>query len=472
MATESQSLPYHEPLILTILTQTSFLLLLNLLNTLLNATIYCGLLGQILLGIIYGILLTNTTLLPLSAQTTIVDPGYLGLILLVFEGGLTTSLPTLLPNLPISIAVAVTGIAVPIALSFLLGPIMSASGIMCFATGAAMSATSLGITFAILSTSGFAGTRLGTVLSCAAMVDDVVGLVMIQVVGNLGGSGGGVDGGVIARPVGASLGLLLVVVAGGWGIEKVCRGRFTSERYTGVKSALLAHTALLIGLIVAASYSGTSVLFAAFLAGAGSTWWDGKRGNSSSEWTAAKRILKPFFASIGISIPITQMFSQSMVWRGIVYSLLMILGKLITGLWLLRFSLPFPFPTPTTLLHKLRIRRKLGPHNPTTRTPSKPRSLYPAAILGLSMVARGEIAFLIASIAESKGVFGRSENGVYLAVVWAAVVCTVIGPLGVGMLVRRHLTRSRSKMPILCQCVCGQFHGENNVNFTQEVQTQ
>jgi len=30
------------------------------------------------------------------------------------------------------------------------------------------------------------------------------------------------------------------------------------------------------------------------------------------------------------------------------------------------------------------------------------------------MVARGEIAFLIASIAESKGVFGQSENGVYM----------------------------------------------------------
>jgi len=103
MAAESKSLSYHGPPILTILIQASFLLLLNLLNTLLNATIYCGLLGQILLGIIYGIPLTATTLLlPLSVQTTIVDLGYLGLILLVYEGGLTTSLPALLSNLPMS----------------------------------------------------------------------------------------------------------------------------------------------------------------------------------------------------------------------------------------------------------------------------------------------------------------------------------------------------------------------------------
>jgi len=103
---------------------------------------------------------------------------------------------------------------------------VGASRVMCFAAGAAMSATSLGTTFTILSTSGFAGTRLGTVLSSVAMMDDVVGLVMIQVVGNL--SGGGVDGEVIARPVDESLGLLLVVIVGGRGVERGCRGKFTA----------------------------------------------------------------------------------------------------------------------------------------------------------------------------------------------------------------------------------------------------
>jgi len=34
-------------------------------------------------------------------------------------------------------------------------------------------------------------------------------------------------------------------------------------------------------------------------------------------------------------------------------------------------------------------------------------------------------------------VFSQSENGVYLVVVWAAVMCTAVGPLGVELLVRR-----------------------------------
>ncbi|KAH0125533.1 hypothetical protein KCU67_g17580, partial [Aureobasidium melanogenum] len=54
---------------------------------------------------------------------------------------------------------------------------------------------------------------------------------------------------------------------------------------------------------------------------------------------AVNSILKPFFfASIGFSIPITQMFRGAIVWRGIVYTILMMLGKLACGLVLLRFT--------------------------------------------------------------------------------------------------------------------------------------
>lgn len=62
------------------------------------------------------------------------------------------------------------------------------------------------------------------------------------------------------------------------------------------------------------------------------------------------------------------------------------------------------------------------------------------------MTARGEIGFLIASVAASTGLFdsaaekARENSGsseIYLVVVWAVVLCTIIGPLSVGSLVRR-----------------------------------
>ena len=78
------SLPYHEPDIETVLIQSGFLLLLNAVNFILNHTIYCGLLGQVLLGIAFGT--PGAKWLDDSAEVTVVQLGYLGLLLLVFEG--------------------------------------------------------------------------------------------------------------------------------------------------------------------------------------------------------------------------------------------------------------------------------------------------------------------------------------------------------------------------------------------------
>jgi len=80
----ASSLPYHEPGIVTILIQTSFLLLLNIINAALDRVLYCGLLGQVLVGIAWGT--PGAKWLSMSTEETIVQLGYLGLILLVYEG--------------------------------------------------------------------------------------------------------------------------------------------------------------------------------------------------------------------------------------------------------------------------------------------------------------------------------------------------------------------------------------------------
>jgi hypothetical protein len=83
-AAAAPSLPYHEPGIVTILIQSSFLLLLNAVNSVLDRLVYCGLLGQVLLGIAWGT--PGAKWLSVEAEEFIVQLGYLGLILLVYEG--------------------------------------------------------------------------------------------------------------------------------------------------------------------------------------------------------------------------------------------------------------------------------------------------------------------------------------------------------------------------------------------------
>jgi len=102
--------------------------------------------------------------------------------------GLSTSFSSLNANLALSIAVAITGIGLPIALSFMSQELAGASSLQAFSAGAALCSTSLGTTFIILGTSGLTNTRLGTVLTTAAILDDVVCLIMVQVISNLGTS--------------------------------------------------------------------------------------------------------------------------------------------------------------------------------------------------------------------------------------------------------------------------------------------
>lgn len=134
-----------------------------------------------------------------------------------------------------------------------------------------MAATSLGTTFEILKSAGLEKTRLGVVLTSAAMLDDVIGLVMIQVVSGLGKDGGKVSVESVVRPVAASLGLVFAVVGVAWVAKKALGARKWGG---GWERRWVIQTMVLFGAVAAAGYAGASVLFAAFLAGAGVSWWD------------------------------------------------------------------------------------------------------------------------------------------------------------------------------------------------------
>ncbi|KAJ0160467.1 hypothetical protein CTA2_7896 [Colletotrichum tanaceti] len=559
MATAGSSLAYHEPSVAAIIILSGFLLLLNGVNFALDKLVYCGLVGQVFLGIAWGT--PGARWLPQDMEQSIMQLGYLGLILIVFEGGLSTSFRSLKANLLLSIGVAMTGIAVPMGLSFTLSSMVGASPLQAFAAGAALCSTSLGTTFTVLGTSGLTTTRMGVVLTSAAMMDDVIGLIMVQIVSNLGGGGGGGGGGfnavTVVRPVLVSFGFAMLVPAACKFIVGPVTLRLNAmrEKSPGSKlddtlrlrqTALVLHTCWLFGLVVGGTFAGTSSLLAAYVAGATISWWDsevphlGARANnmtgesatgpsstapdqkvvgtgSSTEASAAvlsvaatatatatapdvrepdtynsgvniyecyyskavEHVLKPFFfASIGFSVPITRMFSGPIVWRGVVYTILMMMGKMLCGLWLLSFA--SPLQTVQRVAAKIsgaskKRSKKLAPgaqcaatgtdaspnsgetkpqrdHNPpqpanatknASPEPEMPVSVYPACILGFAMVARGEIGYLISALAESTGIFSGGTGALdqpselFLMVTWAITLCTIIGPICVGLLVNR-----------------------------------
>ncbi|KAJ5503148.1 Cation/H+ exchanger [Penicillium fimorum] len=185
MASELESaFAYHEPSTKTVLNYTGFLLIPNIANTCLDKLLYCGLISQLLIGVLWGT--PGAQWFDQETERVIQQIWYLGLILLIYEGGLSTSIKALKANILLSTAVAITGICVPMGLPFILKELVSATYLQSFAAAAALSATSLGSTFTILSTTQLITTRLGVVTTSDAMLDDVVGLVTIQIISNVG----------------------------------------------------------------------------------------------------------------------------------------------------------------------------------------------------------------------------------------------------------------------------------------------
>jgi hypothetical protein len=84
MAQNPASLSYQEPGIIAILKQSGFLLALNVVNSALDHLIYCGLVGQLFIGVAWGV--PGADWLDHDVQMVIQQLGYLGLILLVYEG--------------------------------------------------------------------------------------------------------------------------------------------------------------------------------------------------------------------------------------------------------------------------------------------------------------------------------------------------------------------------------------------------
>ena len=96
--------------------------------------------------------------------------------------------------------------------------------------------------------------------------------------------------------------------------------------------------------------------------------------------------------------------------------------------------------TPVLIAHRNVSSSTNTAHNEpaeTTTSPAVPvrksRGIYPALIVGLSMVSRGEIGFLIANIGVSTSILSAKA---FIVTIWAILLNTILGPIAVGLMVR------------------------------------
>lgn len=153
------------------------------------------------------------------------------------------------------------------------------------------------------------------------------------------------------------------------------------------------------------------------------------------------------------------MFEGTVLWQGIVFTIVQLFGKAFTGVWVAltpamgrlnaiirhlpqeitskaesKPDITTDMPS-TSSAAQNESRESYPPSSPRSKQ-KKPSNLYPTLLLGLAMCARGEIGLLIASVARSASDRLMPQD-LFIVSVWAIVLCTIAGPVGVAQIIRR-----------------------------------
>ncbi|MGN0805467.1 MAG: cation:proton antiporter, partial [Candidatus Coproplasma sp.] len=124
----------------------------------------------------------------------------IGVLLLMFAAGLETNLHELKRTGLASALVACAGVAVPMLFGFLISLPFSSIGLgveniyRCIFIGTILTATSVAITVSVLKELGKINTKLGTTIVSAAIIDDVIGIVLLSVVTGFAKTGDATEG--------------------------------------------------------------------------------------------------------------------------------------------------------------------------------------------------------------------------------------------------------------------------------------
>ncbi len=131
----------------------------------------------------------------------------LGVVILLFEIGIETDLWKLFKVGGESAATAIVGVALPFALGYALCRILGLENLVGIVVGASLTATSVGITARVLSDLNRMKEPESQIILGAAVIDDVIGLVILAVVANMA-DGGSVTPWSVLQIAGVAFGFL------------------------------------------------------------------------------------------------------------------------------------------------------------------------------------------------------------------------------------------------------------------------
>jgi len=326
----------------------------------------------------------------------------IGVILLLFEVGLETDLRSFARLGASALTVAVVGVVTPFALGFLAVRFFSIGGgstELALFMGAAMTATSVGITARVFADLRRLHTDEAKTIIGAAVIDDVLGLIILGVVAAVLGGDGEFSAGTLLIITAKAVGFLVVVVAVGHVLAPYF---FRFVRFLKVEGSFVVGSfvfAIAVGL-AAEHFAGLEPIVGAFAAGlvAGQTSFADR---IEAELRPISFLFVPiFFLFIGSRVDVVALSDPQVLLAGGIISFLAIVGKLVAGLGVLSKG----------------VSRR---------------------VVGVGMVPRGEVGLIFAALGagELSAVVGAGENAI---VVLMVVVTTLLAPLILNRMLRNE----------------------------------
>ncbi len=223
-------------------------------------------LGELILGAIVGniILITNNGLIDFDPSIEYIAD--IGILFLLFSAGLSLNLKEFKKIEKSSTVVAILGVILPFILGYIIAIWFGFSYITAFFIGTALMATSIGVNADILLELGMMGTRLGSLIMGAAVIDDIIGMIIITVLISVAKTGS-----LLIWEISIFLVLAVLFIFVGVLLTKDKVSSIV-DRYL-LKIRLGRESLLIIGVLVAFLFSliaeniGLSVIIGAFIAG-------------------------------------------------------------------------------------------------------------------------------------------------------------------------------------------------------------
>lgn len=361
-------------------------------------------LGELIAGVLIGPSLLG--FLPTAGPTSDIVHllAEVGVAVLLFEIGLETDLKEMFRVGGSAATVAVVGVAAPFLMGFAFWMIAQpAIGVHAAAisdtmvavfVGATLTATSVGITARVLTDLNRIHTKEARVVIGAAVVDDVLGLVILAIVSGLA--------------AGATLTLfgiaLKFVIAAGFLVAAVVIGNFVAPKLFGAIDSMRVRGVLLVSAFCFA------LLFAALAGLAGSAMIIGSFAagivlSSTNQFDTITERIAPvadiftpiFFVSVGAGVnvnlflPWSEAFDLNVLLVGGALLLIAIIGKVLSG-----YSVGWSRANPLNHL-----------------------------AIGVGMIPRGEVGLIFAHLGMNNGILSEQ---VYSAILIMVIFTTFLAP--------------------------------------------